>query len=184
MQSSNTASQYESFKDMPFDKSLVHLTPIPNLRSRLSSAIIFSQLELKKSGIKILLLLSKTSNTYIKTSDGLPGFFKERHTEPLSWAFEVRNRSMVIEESDNIEEFATQYLETDLPTHLTVTKFDWFLRRNMLPMIQSIANPPTPEKEALLIPDFILEAKNMRGIDCKCWGQSEFYPEHCDDWRT
>ena len=97
MESSDIVPHYESFKDMPVDKTLVHDTPIPGLRSRISTAIIFGLKDLKKSGIKTLLLLSKTSNTYIKSQDGLPGFFKVKHTSNETWFFELITKSAVLE---------------------------------------------------------------------------------------
>ena len=83
----------------------------------------------------------------------------------------------------DLMQFATQYLAIDLPTHLTKIEFDFFLRRNMLPMLQSIETPPTLGLKALLKPDCTLEAENMRGKDCACFGRGDFDPQICDDWR-
>ena len=67
MESGKTILRCKKFTDMPINAALVHKLPIPGLRSRLSTAIIFSLCDVRKSGIRTLLLLSKNSNAYIKS---------------------------------------------------------------------------------------------------------------------
>ena len=82
---------YETISEMPIDDSLKMALPIPGLQSRISSAHIFSLQELRKKGIKILLVLSKSTNAYIKSQDGLPGFYLTEHDNSSSWLFDVKN---------------------------------------------------------------------------------------------
>ena len=77
---------------MPIDESHREFNlPIPSLQSEISSAIIWSLLDLQREGVKTLLVLSKSSNAYIKTKAGLPDFFLVDHDNCYSWFYEYKH---------------------------------------------------------------------------------------------
>ena len=80
--------------------------------------------------------MSKSSNTFIKSSGGLPGFLLQKHTDCYSWAFDIQWKSAVLDEIDRVEFFFDKYGHIDLPTNVTRDRFDFFLRRTMMEMLQ------------------------------------------------
>ena len=63
-----------STEDLVVDEQLIHSYPIPGLKSRLSSAVIFSYLGLKKDVSRIVMVLSRRSRAYMITQGFLAGF--------------------------------------------------------------------------------------------------------------
>ena len=81
--------EIKTFQDLPIDRAHKMALPIPGLKSRISSAIVWSLRDLRKKGVMTLLILSKSSNAYIKSQDGLRGFYSIKHENSDSWAYEV-----------------------------------------------------------------------------------------------
>ena len=175
MTTTSDKSHYETFKDMPIEESLKMALPIPGLKSRISTAIIFSLCDLRKKGIMTLLTLSKSSNAYIKSQEGLPGFYSIKHDNSCSWFFEVKSQcSFLINEAilDQSELEERSWLE--LPVNKTPTQFGNYLRKNAYTWLQSLLKDDencTEELKTLFTPDFKMTGWNENG------------PYHCD-WTT
>ena len=143
---------------MPIEPSLKMSLPIPNLKSRISTAIIFSLRDLRKKGVKTLLVLSKSSNAYIKSQDGLPGFYSVKHDNSCSWFFEVKSQCGLVKSETSLDpEQLEQVSKLELPVDKTPTQFGYYLRRHAQPLLQSLLKDDencTDELKALLKPDF------------------------------
>ena len=64
--------------------------PIPNLKSRLSTSIIFSYQDRRKAVVKLLLILCHSGRAFVITQDGLKGFLMTNHDNIASWLIELR----------------------------------------------------------------------------------------------
>ena len=73
------------------DKSLKDALPIPGIKSRICSAIIFGYLNKKKKVIAIVNVLNKSGRAYIVTQIGLPGFLTPHYPNLASLMFSELN---------------------------------------------------------------------------------------------
>ena len=108
--------------------------------------------------MKTLLVLSKSSNAYIKSQEGLPGFYSIKHDNSCSWFFEVKSQCGFLKSEASLDpEELEEVSKLELPVDKTPTQFGYYLRRNAQSLLQSLMKDDencTVELKALLKPDF------------------------------
>jgi len=94
---------------------------------------------LRKKGVKTLLTLSKSSNAYIKSQEGLPGFYSIKHDNSCSWFFEVKSQCGFLKNESNMEPFELEKMsKLELPVGKAPTQFGNYLRKNAYTWLQSL----------------------------------------------
>ena len=114
--------------------------------------------------------MSKSTNAYIKSQDGLPGFYSTEHDNSSSWFFEVRHAYGIMKMDPSMQ---SKLRSINAPLDKTPVQFGYYLRRNEPELLQSLTKESLCPKKlrSLTVPDF------------KMTNWSKSGPYHCD-WET
>ena len=114
--------------------------------------------------------MSKSTNAYIKSQDGLPGFYSTEHDNSSSWFFDVRNGYGIIKMEPGMQE---KLRSINVPLDKTPVQFGYYLRRNEPELFQSLTEDSLCPKE--------LRSLNVADFKMTNWYKSGLYA--CD-WET
>ena len=91
-------AQFE--KLIPLKDKDRHSLPFPMLKSRISTSIILSFAGRRKVVIKLSILLSKASRSFITSQLGLPGFLLPAHVNFASFFFELQSEGTLLRDKN------------------------------------------------------------------------------------
>ena len=147
-------AQFE--KLIPLEDKDRHSLPFHMLNSRISTSIVLSFVGRRKAVIKLSIVLSKASRSFIVSQLGLPGFLLSSHDNFASFLFELQSQRTLLNEENMsyIDENKYTTLALEIAEH--AWKIDETERDAILERLEfQLDDNPSPDAKLQVFFDFL-----------------------------